>query len=112
CSSDLVPYIEVSHGDGLGGSSEQYGNSLTDEFELIETAVASSNNSKIASLLLPGIGTIKELKTAAKLGIQMVRVATHVTEADVSKQNLETAKGQALATVGYLMMTTMPPANK
>src|SRR5699024_8142223 len=88
-----VPYIEVSHGDGLGGSSEQYGNSLTDEFELIETAVASSNNSKIASLLLPGIGAIKELKTAAKLGIQMVRVATHVTEADVSKQHLETAKG-------------------
>lgn len=107
-----VPYIEVSHGDGLGGSSEQYGNSLTDEFELIETAVASSNNSKIASLLLPGIGTIKELKTAAKLGIQMVRVATHVTEADVSKQHLETAKGLGLETVGFLMMSHMAPVNK
>src|SRR5699024_6833640 len=80
--------------------------------ELIETAVASSNNSKIASLLLPGIGTIKELKTAAKLGIQMVRVATHVTEADVSKQHLETAKGLGLETVGFLMMSHMAPVNK
>src|SRR5699024_694310 len=102
-----VPYIEVSHGDGLGGSSEQYGKSHTDEFELIETAVNASKNSKIASLLLPGIGTIKELKTAAKLGIKMARVATHVTEADVSKQHLETAKNLGLETVGFLMMTHM-----
>src|SRR5699024_10723 len=87
-----VPYIEVSHGDGLGGSSEQYGQSLTDEFKLIETAVAESKNSKIAVLLLPGIGTIKELKQAASLGVKMARIATHVTEADVSKQHIETAK--------------------
>src|SRR5699024_9014486 len=102
-----VPYIEVSHGDGLGGSSEQYGKSHTDEFELIETAVNASKNSKIASLLLPGIGTIKELKTAAKLGIKITRIATHVTEEDVSKQHLETAKNLGLETVRFLMMTHM-----
>src|SRR5699024_5388644 len=65
----------------------------------------ASKNSKIASLLLPGIGTIKELKTAAKLGIKMARVATHVTEADVSKQHLETAKNLGLETVVFLMIT-------
>src|SRR5699024_1439615 len=107
-----VPYIEVSHGDGLGGSSEQYGQSLTDEFKLIETAVAESKNSKIAVLLLPGIGTIKELKQAASLGVKMARIATHVTEADVSKQHIETAKELGLETVGFLMMAHMASVEK
>src|SRR5699024_11551004 len=74
-----VPYIEVSHGDGLGGSSEQYGKSHTDEFELIETAVNASKNSKIESLLLLGIGTIKELKKVEKQGIKISRVAIYMT---------------------------------
>lgn len=107
-----VPYIEVSHGDGLGGSSEQYGRSLTDEFELIETAVSMSKNSKIAVLLLPGIGTVDELKKAANLGVKMARVATHVTEADVSKQHLEVAKELGLETVGFLMMAHMVSVDK
>jgi isopropylmalate/homocitrate/citramalate synthase len=83
-----VPYIEVSHGDGLGGSSLQYGLSRTDEFELIETAVSVCRQAKIAVLLLPGIGTVKELKQAAKLGAKMARIATHVTEADISAQHM------------------------
>lgn len=107
-----VPYIEVSHGDGLGGSSEQYGKSLTDEFKLIETAVKESSHSKIAVLLLPGIGTIEDLKKAANLGVKMIRVATHVTEADVSKQHLETAKRLGLETVGFLMMSHMASVKK
>ncbi|HLR68287.1 MAG TPA: 4-hydroxy-2-oxovalerate aldolase [Virgibacillus sp.] len=107
-----VPYIEVSHGDGLGGSSEQYGISRTNEFELIEKAVSVSKNSKIAVLLLPGIGTIEELKVAAKLGVKMARVATHVTEADVSKQHIETAKELGLETVGFLMMAHMASVEK
>lgn len=107
-----VPYIEVSHGDGLGGSSEQYGVSRTNEFELIETAVSTSKHSKIAVLLLPGIGTVEELKTAANLGVKMARVATHVTEADVSQQHIGVAKELGLETVGFLMMAHMAPVNK
>jgi 4-hydroxy 2-oxovalerate aldolase len=105
--SAKVPYIEVAHGDGLGGSSVQYGFSHTDEFELIEAAVAHAKHSKIAVLSLPGIGTTKEIKRAADLGVKMVRVATHVTEADVALQHLNYAKSLDLETVGFLMMSHM-----
>ncbi|MGG1559453.1 4-hydroxy-2-oxovalerate aldolase [Geobacillus thermoleovorans] len=104
-----VPYIEVSHGDGLGGSSLQYGLSRTDEFELIETAVAVCRQAKIAVLLLPGIGTVKELKQAARLGAKMARIATHVTEADISAQHIAAAKELGMETVGFLMMAHMAP---
>lgn len=102
-----VPYIEVAHGDGLGGSSLQYGLSLTNELELIEAATAAVNDSKIAVLLLPGIGTMKDLKEAAKVGVKMARIATHVTEADVSSQHISLAKDLGLETVGFLMMSHM-----
>ena len=107
-----IPYIEVSHGDGLGGSSLQYGLSLTDEMKLIEAAVEAVNQAKIAVLVLPGIGTIDEMKQAAKLGIKMARIATHVTEADVSAQHLAAAKELGLETVGFLMMSHMAPTSK
>jgi len=107
-----VPYIEVSHGDGLGGSSLQYGLSTTNEFELIEAAVHTCKKSKIAVLLLPGIGTVKELKVAADLGVKMARIATHVTEADVSKQHITKSKELGLETVGFLMMSHMVPVDK
>src|ERR1700719_1617197 len=87
-----IPYIEVTHGDGLAGSSLQYGRSLTDELKLIEAAVSVADRSKIAVLLLPGIGTIHDLKEAAKAGAKMARIATHVTEADVSPQHIAAAK--------------------
>lgn len=99
-----VPYIEVSHGDGLSGSSLQYGLSRTNEMELIEAAAASCKQAKIAVLLLPGIGTIKELKEAAGLGAKMARIATHVTEADVSAQHIVAAKNLGMEAVGFLMM--------
>ncbi|KAF0824939.1 4-hydroxy-2-oxovalerate aldolase [Cytobacillus firmus] len=107
-----VPYIEVTHGDGLGGSSLQYGLSLTNEMELIEAAAASVTNSKIAVLLLPGIGTMPELKEAARLGAKMARIATHVTEADVSPQHIALAKDLGMETVGFLMMSHMAPTEK
>lgn len=107
-----VPYIEVSHGDGLAGSSLQYGLSRTDEFELIEAAVSVCDQSKVAVLLLPGIGTLKELKQAHALGAQLARVATHVTEADVSAQHLHYAKELGMETVGFLMMAHMAPVEK
>ncbi|SFE89657.1 4-hydroxy-2-oxovalerate aldolase [Alteribacillus iranensis] len=107
-----VPYIEVSHGDGLGGSSIQYGFSKTNEMELIEAAVNAAERSAIAVLLLPGIGTVEDLKEAEKIGAKMVRVATHVTEADVSKQHIQLAKELGMETVGFLMMSHMVPAEK
>ncbi|WP_425428034.1 4-hydroxy-2-oxovalerate aldolase [Alteribacillus bidgolensis] len=107
-----VPFIEVSHGDGLGGSSIQYGFSKTDEMKLIEASVGSTKNSAISVLLLPGIGTVKELKEAHQLGAKMVRVATHVTEADVSKQHISLGKELGMETVGFLMMSHMVPAEK
>jgi len=107
-----VPYIEVSHGDGLGGSTLQYGLSHTDEMKLIEAAVSVSGDSKIAVLVLPGIGTVTEMKQAAGLGVKMARVGTHVTEADVSAQHIYKAKEMGLETVGFLMMSHMVPVDK
>lgn len=107
-----VPYIEVTHGDGLGGSTIQYGNSLTDEFKLIEAAVETAKNAKIAVLSLPGIATKPDIKRAADLGVSMLRVATHVTEADVSLQHLNLGKELGLETVGFLMMSHMAEPSK
>ncbi|KZE38997.1 4-hydroxy-2-oxovalerate aldolase [Bhargavaea cecembensis] len=107
-----VPYIEVAHGDGLAGSSVQYGLSKTNEMELIEAAASVADKSKIAVLILPGIGTLHELKEAASLGAKMARVATHVTEADVSRQHIAYAKELGMETVGFLMMAHMAPVEK
>jgi 4-hydroxy-2-oxovalerate aldolase len=107
-----VPFIEVSHGDGLGGSSLQYGLSLTNEMNLIEAAASVVKNAKIAVLLLPGIGTMTDLRQAAQLGAKMARIATHVTEADVSPQHMALAKDLGLETVGFLMMSHMAPTSK
>lgn len=107
-----VPYIEVAHGDGLGGSSIQYGFSLTDELKLIEAAVSAAKQAKISVLLLPGIGTMPDLKEAANLGAKMARIATHVTEADVAQQHIALSKELGLETVGFLMMSHMAPIEK
>lgn len=107
-----VPYIEVAHGDGLGGSTLQYGLSRTNEMELIEAAVSVCGDSKVAVLVLPGIGTITDLKQAVSIGAKMARIATHVTEADVSAQHLSKAKEMGLETVGFLMMSHMAPVEK
>lgn len=105
-------YIEVSHGDGLGGSSLQYGRSLTDEMKLIEAAVEECKRSKIAVLLIPGIGTVHELREANKIGAKLVRVATHVTEADVSAQHIQLARELDMEVCGFLMMAHSAPVEK
>lgn len=102
-----IPFIEVSHGDGLGGSTLQYGLSKVDEFKLIERAVQTAKFSKIAVLLLPGIGTVHDIRRAKELGVSLIRIATHVTEADISEQHIKEAKKQGLITVGFLMMAHM-----
>lgn len=105
-------YIEVSHGDGLGGSTLQYGKSLVDEMSLIEAAVDECNTSKVAVLLIPGIGTMNELKQAHKLGASLVRVATHSTEADVSAQHISKARELGMDALGFLMMAHSVPVEK
>ena len=104
-----VPIIEVSHGDGLAGSSIQYGMSLVDEMELIEEACAVAKSAKIAALLLPGIGTHKELSEAASRGIQVIRIATHCTEADISEQHFAMAKERGLEADGLMILAHMRP---
>ena len=104
-----VPVIEVSHGDGLGGSSFTYGFSHTPETELIRAAIATAKRARIAVLLLPGIA--REVHEAAELGVSIVRVATHCTEADVAIQHFGVARELGLETVGFLMMAhSQPPA--
>ena len=104
-----VAVIEVTHGDGLAGSSIQYGFSKTNEMDLIEVARDTATKAKIAALLIPGIGTRAELKEAITRGIQVVRVATQCTEADISQQHFGMAKDMGLETVGFLMMSHMRP---
>jgi 4-hydroxy-2-oxovalerate aldolase len=107
-----IPYIEVSHGEGLGGSSLQYGLSRTDEMKLIEAAVSIRGESRISVLVIPGIGTIADMKQAAELGVESVHIGTHVTEADVSAQHIHKAKELGLETIGFLMMSHMAPVGK
>jgi 4-hydroxy 2-oxovalerate aldolase len=105
-----VPVIEVAHGDGLGGSSLTYGRSLVDERELIATAVQTAQHAKIASLLLPGVGTVSDLLAAYDLGVQVARIATHASEADISQQHVHAARELGMETVGLLMMShTLAP---
>jgi len=104
-----VPVLEVSHGDGLGGSSYTYGFSGTDERELIAAAVPRAERARIAVLLLPGIGTAEDVRAAAGLGVGIVRIATHCTEADIAIQHFGIARELGLETVGFLMMSHSQP---
>ena len=99
-----VEVIEVSHGDGLGGSSFNYGFSGTDEISLIAAAVAEARQAAIAVLLLPGVGTADDLRAAHQAGASVARIATHCTEADVSVQHFQAARDLGMETVGFLMM--------
>jgi 4-hydroxy 2-oxovalerate aldolase len=102
-----VPVIEVSHGDGLGGSSFNYGFSGTDEMKLITRAVETAKQAKIACLLLPGIGVADDLKAVKDAGVQVARIATHCTEADIAEQHIGMAKELGMEAVGFLMMAHM-----
>ncbi|MBV8967005.1 MAG: 4-hydroxy-2-oxovalerate aldolase, partial [Mycobacteriaceae bacterium] len=105
-----VPVIEVTHGDGLGGSSFNYGFSKTPEQELIKLAAETATESRIAFLMLPGVGTKEDIIEAQGNGGEICRIATHCTEADVSIQHFGLARERGLETVGFLMMAhTIPP---
>lgn len=107
-----VPVIEVSHGDGLAGSSIQYGSSLEPEEHYIEAAAEVIKRAKLAILLVPGIGTRKDLKWAAARGAKIARIATHCTEADISEQHIKAAKDLGLDVHTFLMMAHMTVPQK
>ncbi|MGW3614703.1 4-hydroxy-2-oxovalerate aldolase [Micromonospora sp. NPDC005163] len=100
-----VQVIEVAHGDGLGGSTFNYGFSRTDEIRLIEAAVDEATRARIAVLLLPGLGTVEDLRHAHGVGASVARIATHCTEADVSVQHFGAARELGMETVGFLMLS-------
>jgi 4-hydroxy 2-oxovalerate aldolase len=104
-----VPVIEVTHGDGLGGSSFNYGFSHTPEQELIKVAVETAQQAKIAVLMLPGVGVKDDILVSQDNGASIVRIATHCTEADVSVQHFALARERGLETVGFLMMAHSQP---
>lgn len=102
-----VDAVEVAHGDGLSGSSLNYGFGLHDDLDWIAAVGEELTHAKLTTLLLPGIGTIHDLKMAQDAGVQSVRIATHCTEADVSKQHIECARGMGMDVAGFLMMAHM-----
>lgn len=104
--------IEVTHGDGLGGSSIQYGLSKLSDQEALQAAAKVLGGSKLAVLLLPGVGLKEDLVMAYHEGARVARIATHVTEADISAQHMKLAKQIGMEVVGFLMLSHMEPSEK
>ena len=105
-----MPLIEVTHGDGLGGDSVNYGFAAHTDEEYLKAVIPLMRHAKVSALLLPGIGTVDHLKMAHDIGVHTIRVATHCTEADVSEQHITMARKLGMDTVGFLMMSHMNSA--
>ncbi|NQY34253.1 MAG: 4-hydroxy-2-oxovalerate aldolase [Alteromonadaceae bacterium] len=102
-----VPLIEITHGDGLGGASVNYGFPAHTDEEYLSTVIPLMKQAKISALLLPGIGTVDHLRMAHELGVSTIRVAAQCTEADVTEQHISLSRELGLDTVGFLMMAHM-----
>jgi 4-hydroxy-2-oxovalerate/4-hydroxy-2-oxohexanoate aldolase len=102
-----MPFIEVTHGDGLGGASVNYGFPAHSDEEYLRAVVPRMKQARISALLIPGIGTVDHLRLVHDCGVATIRVATHCTEADVAEQHLGLARKLGMDTVGFLMMAHM-----
>jgi 4-hydroxy-2-oxovalerate/4-hydroxy-2-oxohexanoate aldolase len=102
-----MPLLEITHGDGLGGGSINYGFPLHRDVDYLNAVIPHLKHSKVSALLVPGIGTVDHLREAHACGLHTVRVATHCTEADVAEQHIKVARTLGLDTVGFLMMAHM-----
>jgi len=100
-----VPYLQVTHGAGLGGNSEQHGRALHSNEDYIGTVAAKLTQAKISVLLIPGLGTTQELERAYGCGARSVHCATHCTEADTTRQHISYARKLGMDTSGFLMMS-------
>lgn len=107
-----VDAIEIAHGDGLAGSSFNYGFGAHTDWDWLEGIAEKLQHAKLTTLLLPGIGTIEDLKRARELGVESVRIATHCTEADIAQQHIEAAKSMGMDVGGFLMMAHMNAPEK
>ena len=107
-----MPLIEVTHGDGLGGASVNYGFPAHSDEEYLKAVIPKMKQAKVSALLLPGIGTVDHLRMAHDCGVSTIRVATHCTEADVSQQHIGLAAEMKMDTVGFLMMAHMASPEK
>jgi 4-hydroxy-2-oxovalerate/4-hydroxy-2-oxohexanoate aldolase len=105
-----VPLIEVTHGDGLGGESVNYGFPAHSDEAYLRAVVPRMTRARISALLIPGIGTVEHMRLAHDCGVQTIRIATHCTEADVAEQHIGVARKLGLDTVGFLMMAHMQEA--
>lgn len=102
-----VPLIEITHGDGLGGDSVNYGFAAHSDEAYLRAVIPKLKQAKVSALLLPGIGTVDHLRMARDCGVASIRVATHCTEADVSEQHIALSRKLGLDTVGFMMMAHM-----
>jgi len=107
-----VDAVEIAHGDGLAGSSFNYGFGAHTDWAWLEAAAEVLEHARLTTLLLPGIGTVEDLRRAYDVGVRSVRIATHCTEADVAKQHIEAAREMGMDTVGFLMMAHMAPPDE
>ena len=107
-----IDIIELGHGDGLTGSTINYGFGASNEYDLIRAGASVIKRAKLAVLLIPGIGTIEDLEKAKECGATAVRIATHCTEADISEQHIRAAKEMGLFTVGFLMMAHLTTVDR
>jgi 4-hydroxy 2-oxovalerate aldolase len=107
-----IDSIEVGQGDGLGGSSFQYGFAKASDSDYLRAVSSVLTSTRLAVLLIPGIGTHKDLESAAACGARVVRVATHVTEADIAEQHVKIALSLGMEPIGFLMMAHMAPVEK
>jgi len=107
-----VPFIEVTHGDGLGGSSVNYGFPRHTDEEYLRAVIPQLKRTKVSALLLPGIGTVEHLRMAKDCGVQGARICTHCTEADIAEQHIAMSRKLGLDTVGFLMLAHMSPPEK